>query len=156
MLWAGRPRFPMTPSRCRSQANAREYSYSLRNCCLLTHSRGLPSPAGLQAHVELCRISDYIVYSSYRGGRRPGPPSKAAVTVHVDNALEMLAKWHASLPASLCLPDPLTLFSADLFSQASAYGQDQPDLLNGATGFGRDRACWALHMSYNQVIAARN
>jgi hypothetical protein len=99
--------------------------------------------------VELCKISDYIVYSSYRAGRRPDLPNKIAV--HVDNALEMLTKWHASLPASLCLPDPLTLFSADLFSQVRAFGQDPADLLSGARGFGGDRACWALHMSYNQV-----
>ena len=82
-------------------------------------------------------------------------PNKA--TLHVEKALEMLQNWHQSLPVSLRLPDPLTLFSADLFSQASAFGQDPVDLLRGASAFGRDRACWALHMSYNQVIpAARN
>lgn len=68
----------------------------------------------------------------------------------------MLEKWHANLPASLRLPDPLTLFSADLFSQVRAFGQDPADLLSGTRAFGGDRACWALHMSYNQVSVWRD
>lgn len=56
----------------------------------------------------------------------------------------MLAKWHASLPPTLRLPDALMdLFPTNLFSQVSHFGQ--------ADGFGQDRACWSLHMSYNQV-----
>ncbi|KAL2264338.1 hypothetical protein VTK26DRAFT_6581 [Humicola hyalothermophila] len=95
---------------------------------------GMPPPDGLRAHVQLCRISDYIVSSSYRA------------TLHVEKALELLQSWHQNLPPSLRLPDPLTLFSVDLFSQASAFE------LRGASGFGRDRACWSLHMNYNQLV----
>ncbi|KAL2017426.1 hypothetical protein VTK56DRAFT_2082 [Thermocarpiscus australiensis] len=111
---------------------------------------GLPSPAGLRAHVELCKISDYIVYNSYRAGGRADVAKRA--TVHVDRALDMLNKWHANLPDSLRLPDALTLFPADLFSQASVFGHGPSDPLGTASGFGRDRACWALHMSYNQLV----
>ena len=153
----------MMPSRYRCRENARKSPLFFSRapvrpraavCALLTcpPSSGLPSPAGLRAHVELCRISDYIVYSSYRASGQPDFPSRA--TVQVDRALEMLEKWHASLPAVLCLPDPLTLFPADLFSQAGAFGQDPTAMLSGASDFGQDRACWALHMSYNQVTAA--
>jgi hypothetical protein len=59
----------------------------------------------------------------------------------------MLEHWHANLPATLRLPDNLDdLFPSDLFSQISQYGQ--------VDGFRRDRACWSLHMSYNQVRPA--
>ncbi|KAL2133218.1 hypothetical protein VTI74DRAFT_2727 [Chaetomium olivicolor] len=111
---------------------------------------GLPSPAGLRAHVELCKISDYIVYSSYREAGLPDLLNNA--TARVDRAIQMLEQWHASLPLSLRLPDPLTLFPVDLFAQASAFGQDSANLLNGASHFGQDRGCWALHMSYNQLV----
>ncbi|KAK4097737.1 hypothetical protein N658DRAFT_433462 [Parathielavia hyrcaniae] len=112
---------------------------------------GLPSPAGLRAHVELCKISDYIVYSSYREAGLPDLLTKA--TVRVGKALEMLRKWRADLPPSLQLPaDPLTLLPVDIFTMAASFGQDPAGLLTGAAVFGRDRACWSLHMSYNQLL----
>ena len=117
---------------------------------MLTRPSGLPSPAGLRAHVELCKISDYIVYSSYREAGLPDLLTNA--TVRVGKALEMLDKWRENLPASLQLPsDPLTLIPVDLFTQAASFGQGPDNVLNGASSFGQDRACWALHMSYNQV-----
>ncbi|SPQ23514.1 350fac74-ea02-4724-bed3-172135972bed [Thermothielavioides terrestris] len=112
---------------------------------------GLPSPIGLRAHVELCKISNYIVYSSYREAGLPDLLNRA--TVRVDKVLEMLRKWHENLPPPLRLPDPLTLLPADLFTQASAFGRHDPAvLLSGAAEFGTDRACWALHMSFYQLV----
>lgn len=117
---------------------------------VLINFSGLPSPAGLRAHVELCKISDYIVYSSYREAGLPDLLTKA--TVRVDKALEMLGRWHASLPVSLQFQqDPLTLIPVDLFTQAASYGQGPAGVLTGEANFGQDRACWTLHMSYNQV-----
>ncbi|KAL2158794.1 hypothetical protein VTH06DRAFT_3986 [Thermothelomyces fergusii] len=112
---------------------------------------GLPPPHGLRAHVELCKISDYIVYSSYREAGLPDLLKKA--TVRVDKALGMLSRWRENLPPSLQLPaDPLTLIPVDLFTQAASFGQGPAALLSGAASFGYDRACWALHMSYNQLV----
>ncbi|KAK4119083.1 hypothetical protein N657DRAFT_582479 [Parathielavia appendiculata] len=112
---------------------------------------GLPSPAGLRAHVELCKISDYIVYSSYRESGLPDLLTNA--TVRVGKALEMLRTWRANLPPALQLPaDPLTLLPVDIFTMAASFGQDPAGLLTGAASFGRDRACWSLHMSYNQLV----
>ncbi|KAK4245124.1 hypothetical protein C7999DRAFT_43314 [Corynascus novoguineensis] len=112
---------------------------------------GLPSPAGLRAHVELCKISDYIVYSSYREAGLPDLLTHA--TVRVEKALGMLARWRANLPPTLQLPaDPLTLIPVDLFTQAASFGQGPASVLSGAENFGQDRACWALHMSYNQLV----
>jgi hypothetical protein len=118
---------------------------------LLTSRSGLPSSAGLRAHVELCKISDYIVYSSYREAGLPDLLTNA--TVRVGKALEMLSKWRENLPDALRLPsDPLTLIPVDLFTQAASFGQGPASLLTGAASFGQDRACWALHMSYNQLV----
>jgi hypothetical protein len=100
--------------------------------------------------VELCRISDYLVYSSYRESGLPDLLTKA--TVRVAKALEMLGRWRENLPAALQLPaDPLTLVPVDIFTQASSFRQGPAGLLTGAANFGHDRACWSLHMSYNQV-----
>ena len=100
--------------------------------------------------MELCKISDYIVYSSYREAGLPDLLTNA--TVRVSKALEMLSKWRKNLPDALRLPsDPLTLIPVDLFTQAASFGQGPASLLTGAASFGQDRACWALHMSYNQV-----
>ncbi|KAK4139555.1 uncharacterized protein C8A04DRAFT_40619 [Dichotomopilus funicola] len=87
---------------------------------------------------------------SYREAGLPDLLSKA--TVRVGKALAMLRKWRENLPAVLQLPaDPLTLTPVDLFTQATSFGQG-PEGLNGAQSFGEDRACWALHMSYNQLV----
>ncbi len=142
------------PSHFRFPGNART---SLRPAPLrlrllgeLTICSGLPPAIGLRAHVELCRISDYLVYSNYREAGLPDLLTRA--TVRVAKALEMLEKWRVSLPLALQLPaDPLTLIPVDLFTQASSFGQGPAGLLNGAASFGQDRACWVLHMSYNQV-----
>ncbi|KAK3901830.1 hypothetical protein C8A05DRAFT_34490 [Staphylotrichum tortipilum] len=112
---------------------------------------GLPSPMGLQAHIELSRISDYLVYSSYRESGLPDLLTNA--TVRVGKTLERLRKWRENLPQALQLPaDPLILIPVDLFTQASSFGHGPDALLSGASVFGQDRACWSLHMSYNQLI----
>ncbi|KAH6640114.1 hypothetical protein F5144DRAFT_589660 [Chaetomium tenue] len=88
---------------------------------------------------------------SYREAGLPDLLTKA--TVRVGKALEMLWKWRDNLPEVLRLPlDPLTLIPADLFTQAASFGQGPASLLTGAASFGQDRACWALHMSYNQLV----
>jgi hypothetical protein len=147
----GRP--PTTPDDAITLPLPRECPYVAQSPpyqLLLTAPSGLPSPAGLRAHVELCKISDYIVYSSYREAGLPDLLTNA--TVRVGKALEMLSKWRANLPPSLQLPaDPLTLIPVDIFTLATSFGQDPASLLTGAANFGRDRACWSLHMSYNQV-----
>jgi hypothetical protein len=117
---------------------------------LLTIPSGLPSPIGLHAHIELSRISDYLVYSSYRESGLPDLRTNA--TVRVGKTLDMLRRWLENLPQALQLPaDPLTLIPVDLFTQASSFGHGPDALLSGASVFGQDRACWSLHMSYNQV-----
>ena len=149
----GRP--PATPDDAITLPLPRECPYvptpfSLRLSGELTTPSGLPPAIGLRAHVELCRISDYLVYSNYREAGLPDLLTRA--TVRVAKALEMLEKWRVSLPRPLQLPaDPLTLIPVDLFTQASSFGQGPAALLSGAVNFGQDRACWALHMSYNQV-----
>ncbi|AEO55740.1 hypothetical protein MYCTH_2051009, partial [Thermothelomyces thermophilus ATCC 42464] len=88
---------------------------------------------------------------SYREAGLPDLLTKA--TVRVGKALEMLSRWRENLPPSLQLPaDPLTLIPVDLFTQAASFGQGPAALLSGAASFGHDRACWALHMSYNQLV----
>ncbi|KAL1841763.1 hypothetical protein VTJ49DRAFT_6601 [Mycothermus thermophilus] len=98
-----------------------------------------------------CPISDYIVYSSYRESGLPHLLTNA--TVRVERALKRLEGWRASLPRCLQFPeDPLTLIPVDLFTQAAAYGQGPASVLSGAALFGQDRASWALHMAYNQLV----
>lgn len=155
MSWAGPRRFPTTPSRFRCPQTARRWPCRFLDGHRLTYARGLPSPEGLRAHIQLCSISDYIVYSSYKASGHGPPHLPDGGAVRLENALEKLRTWHATLPASLSLSDPLTLFPADFFSQAGALGQASAEVLSGSRSFGHDRACWALHMSYNQVSLER-
>lgn len=77
---------------------------------------------GLKAHVELARISRYIVCNVYR----IAPSDKAPKTTleHVKHALRLLDDWENSLP-------PVCRIDYD--------------------HLGHDRACCALHLEYNQV-----
>ena len=129
-----------------------------RECLYVTRLNNFPhrpwgkliTPSGLRAHIELRRISDYLVDSDFREAGLPDPWTKA--TVRVAKALEMLEKWRVSLPPILQIPeDPLTLMPVDLFTQASSFGQGPAGLLSGAVNFGQDWHCWALHMGYNEV-----
>lgn len=88
----------------------------------LTRIRGLPSPIGLRAHVELARISDYIVYNTYRVAAPRHMPDKSLS--HAERAVQLLSDWRAKLPPQLQLPED---------------------------SFTNDRACYALHMNHNQV-----
>lgn len=102
--------------------------YSLGNSCMLyfstmlTRFSGFPPAAGLRAHVELARISGYIVCNVYRIA--PWDHSTKTTVQHVEQGLQRLRDWSLSLPATLQV--------------------DYEDL-------GTDRACCGLHLAYNQV-----
>jgi hypothetical protein len=87
---------------------------------------GLPPAVGLKAHIELARITGYIVSSSYRVTHRGRTADSVESYVH--RALELLADWQRKLPAFMQMPD------------------DPP--------FSNDRGCCALHMAQGQVSAS--
>jgi hypothetical protein len=92
--------------------------------------RGLPSPLGLRAHVELSYISNFIVHDSCRGSRES---ITDALPEGVRKAHAMLDRWKNNLPQPLqIVPD-----------------RDVPDFAKDPSY--RDRAHCLLHMSYNQV-----
>jgi len=80
---------------------------------------------GLRAHIELARISGYIVRETYRIA--PCYPRVADSEMSINEALRKLEDWHSRLPVELELQQSL----------------EQPLL---------DPACCTLHMSYNQLI----
>ncbi|OHE90680.1 fungal specific transcription factor domain-containing protein [Colletotrichum orchidophilum] len=83
----------------------------------------LPPAAGLQAHVELARISGHIVCNTYRVApwdHRPGGAAR-----HIDRALQLLENWQSSLPPTLQI------------------SPSQPST---------DPSCCLLHMAYNQLL----
>ena len=125
----------------------RECPYVPRPLSPHAPSSELTTPRGI---ADLRRISDYLVYSGFREAGLPDLPTRP--TVPVAEALEMLEDWHVNLPPDLQLPaDPLTLIPVGIFTQASSFGQGPAGLLSGAANFGQDRACWTLHIYYNQV-----
>ncbi|KAF1916576.1 hypothetical protein BDU57DRAFT_450222 [Ampelomyces quisqualis] len=83
----------------------------------------LPPSAGLRAHVELSRISTFIVCETFKIAPRTYKTSQS--TNNIDVALKMLQTWHSQLPANLQMP-------ADI-NQA-------------------DPSCCILHMAHNQLI----
>ncbi|KAK3937956.1 fungal-specific transcription factor domain-containing protein [Diplogelasinospora grovesii] len=86
---------------------------------------GLPCPAGLRAHIELSRISNYIVYHSYRVSVPQWHDGPEKVALHVETALQMLTEWLSNLPDGLKL-------RTEIFSM--------------------DRALCSLHMAHNQLV----
>ncbi len=86
------------------------------------HSRGFPTAAGLRAHIELCRITGFIVCNVYRIA--PWDQSHKTTMQHVEQALQRLRDWHASLP---------------------------PVLRIDYNNLGQDRARCTLHLAYHQV-----
>ncbi|KAB5539406.1 hypothetical protein GE09DRAFT_317406 [Coniochaeta sp. 2T2.1] len=84
---------------------------------------GFPPAAGLRAHIELARITGYIVCNVYRIA--PWDHSTKTTVQHVEHGLHRLRDWCSSLPPILQL--------------------DYERL-------GTDRACCALHLSYNQTV----
>ncbi|KAK4666393.1 hypothetical protein QC763_404290 [Podospora pseudopauciseta] len=104
-----------------------------------------PSPVGLKAHLELSRITHKIIYNGLRrqsDGKKP-EDRRARAESHVKRSLESLKKWLKALPPALQLPPDA---HTKLHLPNSLTTEEVP------SGFGRDRACWSLHMSYNQLI----
>jgi hypothetical protein len=83
----------------------------------------MPSCAGLRAHVELARISGYIVCETFRIAPRSRDADRSATSI--DTAMTMLQTWQIQLPHILQLPDSLS----------------HPD-----------PSCCILHMAHNQLI----
>lgn len=85
---------------------------------------GLPPAAGLRAHVELSRISGYVVCNTYRIA--PSESSASAETAHSPGrVMWMLEQWKSTLPAHLQLT---------------------------RDGLHNDPACCMLHMRHNQLV----
>jgi hypothetical protein len=82
----------------------------------------LPPAAGLRAHVELARISNYIVSNVYDISRHRDAPVKTTLCIH--KAMGFLRSWHQTLV-------PIV--------------QDTEDNLKS------DRGVCELHMAHNQV-----
>ncbi|CAO2649768.1 Nn.00g010600.m01.CDS01 [Neocucurbitaria sp. VM-36] len=83
----------------------------------------MPPAAGLRAHIELARISGFIVCETYRIAPRDCRPNYSSKSI--DNVLKRLEEWKLQLPSALTIP------------------QDQPN---------PDPACCTLHMAQNQLI----
>ncbi|KAJ4355863.1 uncharacterized protein N0V89_003884 [Didymosphaeria variabile] len=83
----------------------------------------MPSSAGLRAHVQLARISGFIVCETYKIAPKKLDTNPAAPDV--DKPMELLQDWLTHLPASLQMSS----------AQPSA-----------------DPACCILHMAHNQLI----
>lgn len=79
---------------------------------------------GLRAHVELAKISGYIVCNTYRIS--PWEHHMTSTSARIENALGLLRGWTHKLPPALRIDD---------------------DLLSN------DRACCELHMCHNQVCS---
>jgi hypothetical protein len=70
----------------------------------------MPPCAGLRAHVELSRISGYIVCETFKIA--PRHYQRGYSTLHVDKALDLLENWKLNLPPGLAIgidADPAVL-----------------------------------------------
>ena len=65
----------------------------------------MPSPAGLCAHIELARISGYIVSEAFKIAPRNYQPGHSIKTI--DKAIEKLENWKLQLPSELRIPHEL-------------------------------------------------
>lgn len=83
----------------------------------------MPPAAGLRAHVELSRISGYVVCNTYRIA--PWEAARGGMPTQPDKAIWMLQQWQLTLPPRLQL---------------------SPD------GLSNDPACCLLHMRYNMLL----
>jgi hypothetical protein len=86
-------------------------------------SRSMPSCSGLRAHIELSRISGFIVCETFKIAPRIHRSGQSAK--NIDTAMGMLQTWQIQLPSNLQMPDDL----------------NHPD-----------PSCCILHMAYNQLI----
>jgi hypothetical protein len=82
----------------------------------------MPPCLGLCAHIELSRISNYVVCETFGIAPRNYSPSQS--TQSIDTALKMLESWEMRLPASLQMPHDLNH---------------------------SDPSCCILHMAHNQL-----
>ncbi|EAA31086.2 hypothetical protein GE21DRAFT_8551 [Neurospora crassa] len=103
---------------------------------------GLPSPLGLCAHVELSKISAYIVNNSYR--HHANKPADGFDELPFSVAIGKLDQWHENLPKSLKLEN-LEESPSNYYYYALQPEAEDPAL-------GTDRALLSLHMAYNQLI----
>ena len=62
----------------------------------------MPPAVGLRAHIELSRISGYVVGNTYHGTKHDASEQQP------DKAIWMLQQWHATLPSTLQLTDGVT------------------------------------------------
>lgn len=85
----------------------------------------MPPAAGLRAHVELSRISGYVVCNTYRISPWDSVNGAAESSQSPGKIMWMLEQWKSTLPLRLQL---------------------SPD------GLSNDPACIMLHMRYNQLI----
>lgn len=83
----------------------------------------MPSCAGLRAHVELSKVSNYIVCETFKIA--PHNYGRGQSASDINTALDMLRTWQLRLPPSLQIPDDLNHF---------------------------DPSCCILHMAHNQLI----
>ncbi|KAK0707929.1 hypothetical protein B0H67DRAFT_588925 [Lasiosphaeris hirsuta] len=109
-------------------------------------SPGLPPAAGLRAHVELSRISDYIVHSSYRV-TQPIEDAPGQALQHVETAQSLLKEWQQRLPD--CLKAPQGGFSPDILGVDNLSLNLKQDYGNARD---YDRAFCSLHMTHNQLF----
>lgn len=106
----------------------------------LTSTRDLPPPDGLIAHIELSKISGYIVSNTYFIAPRGSAPRSQDPVSQVKEPLEMLEDWRARLPAHLQIP-------LELPPELQIPLDDDPT----DEGLPTDRALCMLHMKWNQV-----
>ncbi|ETS74225.1 hypothetical protein PFICI_14091 [Pestalotiopsis fici W106-1] len=83
---------------------------------------GLPPAMGLRAHIELARIAGYIVCNTYQVS--PWDHCTTSNEARVEKTLGLLSNWKNRLPAELQIDGSLC----------------------------HDRACYQLHMEYNQLL----
>jgi hypothetical protein len=84
---------------------------------------GMPSCAGLRAHVELSRISNHIVCETFKIA--PQNYGRGQSASDINTALEMLRTWQLRLPPSLQIPEDLNQL---------------------------DPSCCILHMAHSQLV----
>ncbi|KAM3528602.1 hypothetical protein NHJ13051_002293 [Beauveria bassiana] len=92
---------------------------------LPSDAAGMPPAAGLRAHVELSRISGYVVCNTYRIAPWDSVNGSGDSSQSPGKVMWMLEQWKSTLPLRLQL---------------------SPD------GLSNDPACVMLHMRYNQLI----
>ncbi|OAP55132.1 hypothetical protein AYL99_10832 [Fonsecaea erecta] len=86
-------------------------------------SSGLPPPDGLRAHIELARVSNYIVSNVYDVARQSEEP--LMTTLCIQKSLRLLSSWSENLSVTV---------------------------IGTEENLSRDRAVGELHMAHNQLI----